>query len=254
MLSSIARGVASPRRLLVSSFTRGQPSMAAAARRCVRGFHATSTAMDLPYHIVVGMPSLSPTMESGSLAEWYVAEGDAISAGDAVAKIETDKATMDFEAQDDVYVAKILRTPSDGNDLPVGTPIMITVEEQGDVAAFEDYVHDTEEKAAAPSPAAAPEPSAEKEQPAAAAPSPSPPPPESPPQQPAKEEQKSAAAPAPEPAPAAPSAGDGRSVTIAWARPTSSASPLNKSMTKQQDEYMKLYGSTGQRSVTVVEE
>lgn len=53
---------------------------------------------DLPYHLVVGLPALSPTMESGVLAEWYLSEGDSFAAGDAVAKIETDKASMDFEA------------------------------------------------------------------------------------------------------------------------------------------------------------
>jgi len=53
---------------------------------------------DLPYHLVVGLPALSPTMESGVLAEWYLKEGESFSAGDALAKIETDKASMDFEA------------------------------------------------------------------------------------------------------------------------------------------------------------
>ena len=52
---------------------------------------------DLPYHLVVGMPALSPTMESGTIAEWNVKEGDAFAAGDSVAEIETDKATIAFE-------------------------------------------------------------------------------------------------------------------------------------------------------------
>eukprot|EP00977_Amphora_coffeiformis_P006286 scaffold1351_cov176-Amphora_coffeaeformis.AAC.20 len=236
MLSNVARLV-SRRAVVVSSAMR--PAIALGAR----GFHATSMMMDLPYHIVVGMPSLSPTMESGSLAEWYVAEGDSISAGDGIAKIETDKASMDFEAQDDAFIAKLLRTPADGNDLPVGTPIMITVEDADDVAAFKDYVYTAAEAPTPPPAAAAPEPVKEaapppkpaKSEPAAAAPSPPP-----------------AAASAPTPA-SAPPAGDGQSITIAWARPISKASPLTKSMTKQQDEYMKLYGSTGQRKVTVEE-
>ena len=58
---------------------------------------------DLPYHIVVGMPALSPTMESGTIAEWNVKEGDAFAAGDSVAEIETDKATIAFEVSDEVY-------------------------------------------------------------------------------------------------------------------------------------------------------
>ena len=63
---------------------------------------------DLPYHIVVGMPALSPTMETGNLSEWYVEEGSGFSAGESIAKIETDKASIDFEAQDDGYVGKKL--------------------------------------------------------------------------------------------------------------------------------------------------
>ena len=51
------------------------------------------------------MPALSPTMETGILAEWYIGEGSEFSAGDAIAKIETDKASIDFEAQDDGYIA-----------------------------------------------------------------------------------------------------------------------------------------------------
>ena len=49
---------------------------------------------DLPYHLVVGMPALSPTMEAGTIAEWNVQEGEAFAAGDSVAEIETDKATI----------------------------------------------------------------------------------------------------------------------------------------------------------------
>lgn len=71
---------------------------------------------DLPYHLVVGLPALSPTMNSGTLAEWYLQEGDSFAAGDALAKIETDKAAMDFEAQDDGFVAKILAPAGQGND------------------------------------------------------------------------------------------------------------------------------------------
>jgi len=62
---------------------------------------------DLPYHIVVGMPALSPTMETGILSEWYVEEGGGFSAGESIAKIETDKASIDFEAQDDGFVGKL---------------------------------------------------------------------------------------------------------------------------------------------------
>jgi pyruvate/2-oxoglutarate dehydrogenase complex dihydrolipoamide acyltransferase (E2) component len=54
------------------------------------------------------MPALSPTMEDGTLAKWLVKEGDTVSAGDIMAEIETDKATMEFEAVDEGIIGKIL--------------------------------------------------------------------------------------------------------------------------------------------------
>ncbi|MEO1687157.1 MAG: biotin/lipoyl-containing protein, partial [Pseudomonadota bacterium] len=54
------------------------------------------------------MPALSPTMEEGTLAKWLKAEGDAVSSGDVIAEIETDKATMEFEAVDEGVMGKIL--------------------------------------------------------------------------------------------------------------------------------------------------
>ena len=54
------------------------------------------------------MPALSPTMEEGTLAKWLVKEGDSVSAGDILAEIETDKATMEFEAVDEGTIGKIL--------------------------------------------------------------------------------------------------------------------------------------------------
>ena len=52
------------------------------------------------------MPALSPTMEAGSIARWVLKEGEAITAGDVICEIETDKATVDFEAVDDGFLAK----------------------------------------------------------------------------------------------------------------------------------------------------
>ena len=54
------------------------------------------------------MPALSPTMEEGTLAKWLVKEGDTVSSGDLLAEIETDKATMEFEAVDEGVIGKIL--------------------------------------------------------------------------------------------------------------------------------------------------
>ncbi|MEC9196685.1 MAG: pyruvate dehydrogenase complex E1 component subunit beta [Pseudomonadota bacterium] len=74
------------------------------------------------------MPALSPTMEEGTLAKWMVKEGDTVSSGDIIAEIETDKATMEFEAVDEGIIGKILIT--EGTEgVKVNTPIAILVEE-----------------------------------------------------------------------------------------------------------------------------
>ncbi len=109
------------------------------------------------------MPALSPTMEEGTLAKWLVKEGDTVSSGDIMAEIETDKATMEFEAVDEGIVGKILI--SEGTEgVKVNTPIAILVEEGEDASAL---------PVAAPAPAAVTEaaPAAvEAPAPAAAAP------------------------------------------------------------------------------------
>ena len=74
------------------------------------------------------MPALSPTMEEGTLAKWLVKEGDTVSAGDLLAEIETDKATMEFEAVDEGIVGKIL--VAEGTEgVKVNTPIAVLVED-----------------------------------------------------------------------------------------------------------------------------
>ncbi|EPX81958.1 pyruvate dehydrogenase complex E1 component subunit beta [Salipiger mucosus] len=74
------------------------------------------------------MPALSPTMEEGTLAKWLVKEGDEVSSGDILAEIETDKATMEFEAVDEGIVGKILI--DEGTEgVKVNTPIAVLVEE-----------------------------------------------------------------------------------------------------------------------------
>ena len=83
--------------------------------------------------IQITMPALSPTMEEGSLTRWLKSEGDAVAAGDILAEIETDKATMEFEAVDEGTLAKIL-VPGGTDDVKVGQPIAILAEEGEDVA------------------------------------------------------------------------------------------------------------------------
>ena len=74
------------------------------------------------------MPALSPTMEEGTLAKWLKQEGDAVKAGDIIAEIETDKATMEFEAVDEGILGKILIAEG-SQGVKVNTPIAVLVEE-----------------------------------------------------------------------------------------------------------------------------
>ena len=125
------------------------------------------------------MPALSPTMEEGTLAKWLVKEGDTVSSGDLLAEIETDKATMEFEAVDEGTVGKIL-VPEGSENVAVNTPIAVLLEDG-------ESADDIGTASAAPAPAAAEE-------------------------APAKEEAAPGPAPAAAPAPAAPVAADGNRI------------------------------------------
>jgi pyruvate dehydrogenase E2 component (dihydrolipoamide acetyltransferase) len=74
------------------------------------------------------MPALSPTMEEGTLAKWLVKEGDTVAAGDLLAEIETDKATMEFEAVDEGTIGKIL-VAGGTEGVKVNTPIAVILAE-----------------------------------------------------------------------------------------------------------------------------
>src|SRR3974390_325540 len=80
------------------------------------------------------MPALSPTMEKGNLAKWLKKEGDTVKSGDVIAEIETDKATMEYEAVDEGTIAKIL-VPEGTQDVPVNSPIAVLAGEGEDVKA-----------------------------------------------------------------------------------------------------------------------
>ncbi len=103
------------------------------------------------------MPALSPTMEEGTLAKWLVKEGDTVSSGDLLAEIETDKATMEFEAVDEGVVGKLL--VDEGTEgVAVNTPIAVLLE---DGESADDIGSAPASKPAeASAPAAAPEPAA----------------------------------------------------------------------------------------------
>ncbi|KMY88765.1 dihydrolipoyllysine-residue acetyltransferase component of pyruvate dehydrogenase complex, mitochondrial isoform X1 [Drosophila simulans] len=149
---------------------------------------------NLPEHIRVPLPALSPTMERGSIVSWEKKEGDKLNEGDLLCEIETDKATMGFETPEEGFLAKIL-IQGGTKDVPVGQLLCIIVPDQGSVAAFANFKDDG--AAAAPAaPAAAPAPA-----PAPAAAAAPPPPPAAAP---------AAAAPPPAPAAAPAAAGTGR--------------------------------------------
>jgi pyruvate dehydrogenase E2 component (dihydrolipoamide acetyltransferase) len=74
-------------------------------------------------------------MTQGNIAKWYVKPGDEIAPGTVLADIETDKATLAFENQEDGFIAAITM-PEGSKDVPVGATVAIVVEEAGDVAAF----------------------------------------------------------------------------------------------------------------------
>ena len=74
-------------------------------------------------------PCLYFSLLAGNIAKWNKKEGDEIAAGDSIAEIETDKATMDWEAQDDGFVAKILAEEG-SKDVSVGSPVIVIVEEE----------------------------------------------------------------------------------------------------------------------------
>src|SRR5436190_18352082 len=87
---------------------------------------------DMPVNIL--MPALSPTMEKGNLARWLKQEGDTVKAGDVIAEIETDKATMEYEAIDDGVIAKIV-VPEGTQDVAVNQLIAVLAQEGEDPKA-----------------------------------------------------------------------------------------------------------------------
>ncbi|MFL6736654.1 MAG: pyruvate dehydrogenase complex dihydrolipoamide acetyltransferase [Sphingomonas sp.] len=140
--------------------------------------------------IELKMPALSPTMEEGTLAKWLVKEGDKVVSGDILAEIETDKATMEFEAVDEGTVAKIL-VPEGSEGVKVGAPIAIIAAEGEDPSAAASAAPRADTPPPAP-PQAAPPPRADE--------TPKAPPPKAPVETP--------------PAPSAPAAPTGKSERI----------------------------------------
>ena len=93
------------------------------------------------------MPALSPTMESGKIAQWLVAENDTVSSGDILAEIETDKAIVELEAIDDGTIGKILiEAGPDQIDVNRAIAVLLT---DGDASAIDAALFDAEPSAAA---------------------------------------------------------------------------------------------------------
>ena len=176
----------------------------------------------MPVNIL--MPALSPTMEKGNLAKWLKKEGDKVKPGDVIAEIETDKATMEYEAVDEGTLAKIV-VPEGTPDVPVQALIAVLAEEGEDVKAAAAAAGKGTPPTTKPPPAAAkpadaapPSPAAGADVSARAVATPSPAP-------------KPGAAPAPAQAPAA-KQGDGEGAGIARTNRVFS-SPLARRLAKE---------------------
>jgi pyruvate dehydrogenase E2 component (dihydrolipoamide acetyltransferase) len=107
---------------------------------------AAAPKVQLPYHIKLEMPNLSPTMEKGNIQTWGMKVGDAVAPGDVLAQIETDKATVDYEMQEEGFLAKLMY-PEGAQGVELGKCVAILVENVEDIAAFADYVEGAEEAA-----------------------------------------------------------------------------------------------------------
>ncbi|KAG4997929.1 hypothetical protein AAZX31_10G190000 [Glycine max] len=106
-------------------------------------------ASELPPHLLLEMPALSPTMNQGNIAKWRKQEGDKIEVGDILCEIETDKATLEFESLEEGYLAKIL-APEGSKEVAVGHSIAITVEDASDIEAIKNSVSSSTNQQKAP--------------------------------------------------------------------------------------------------------
>ncbi|GAB7359097.1 hypothetical protein MBLNU230_g5168t1 [Neophaeotheca triangularis] len=134
LLGRASRGVCSKSALSAfrsqDAAARRIPALSALAR-----YYASKS---FPPHTVISMPALSPTMTAGNIGTWQKKPGDALAPGDVLVEIETDKAQMDFEFQEEGVLAKILKDSGE-KDVGIGNPIAVMIEEGGDVSAFESF-------------------------------------------------------------------------------------------------------------------
>lgn len=140
MMMSRARGMAS-KRVLLSGINQSHGAQRMMMMNSVRRVPGTSirgmATFDFEEDLTpVTMPALSPTMESGNLASWEKSEGEEVGAGEILAQVETDKAVVDYEMQDDAVLAKII-VPAGTQDLKIGDLLAFTVE---DMDAYNDLM------------------------------------------------------------------------------------------------------------------
>src|SRR5258708_28081203 len=112
---------------------------------------------------IIGLPKLSPTMEEGVLVRWTKKEGDKVSPGDLIAEVETDKANMDFNIEDEGTLLKLL--VKEGDTVKLGAPVAILGKPGEDVSSLLS-------QAQAPAPAAQKEPEPPRKQPTTKPPAP----------------------------------------------------------------------------------
>lgn len=91
-----------------------------------------------PDHELLKMPALSPTMSEGTIVKWNKKEGEKVKAGETMFEVETDKAVVGFEVQDDVFIAKILEHEG-ASKIPLGHPVAVLVSKSDRVAAFKEF-------------------------------------------------------------------------------------------------------------------
>eukprot|EP00201_Polytomella_parva_P004200 CAMPEP_0175084724 /NCGR_PEP_ID=MMETSP0052_2-20121109/28233_1 /TAXON_ID=51329 ORGANISM="Polytomella parva, Strain SAG 63-3" /NCGR_SAMPLE_ID=MMETSP0052_2 /ASSEMBLY_ACC=CAM_ASM_000194 /LENGTH=559 /DNA_ID=CAMNT_0016356589 /DNA_START=257 /DNA_END=1939 /DNA_ORIENTATION=- len=123
-------------------FVPGAASSAKPAAEPKPSAASSKPVLSLPTHDVLNMPALSPTMSQGNILEWSKKVGDSVAPGDVLCEVETDKATIAWEAQEEGYVAAIF-FPGGTKDVPIGSPVLVLVDDKGSVAAFKDITPDS---------------------------------------------------------------------------------------------------------------
>lgn len=125
----------------------------------IRSYNTSSLVLGNPWDNVskevLAMPALSPTMNDGTIVSWLKKEGESYTAGETLAEIETDKATVSFDATDDGVLAKIL-VPEGTKNVTVGSIIAITVTNPEDVSKVQSYTPSTTPKSKPSTPKATP--------------------------------------------------------------------------------------------------